>query len=95
LCRFLRLVVIKVSLPFGHKDLHNIWIRFSTAGHVRIALRRKSLHGSAKVAYRKAPGKIENSPSATTILHATRKKPVQNSVEREAKCRMLKLTPET
>src|SRR5258705_2938480 len=33
LCRFLRPVVIKVSLPNGHLNLHNIWIRFSTAGH--------------------------------------------------------------
>jgi len=32
LCRFLRPLVIKVSLPFGHQNLHNIWIRFSTAG---------------------------------------------------------------
>jgi hypothetical protein len=32
LCRFLPFVVIKVSLPFGHLDLHNIWIRFSIAG---------------------------------------------------------------
>jgi hypothetical protein len=32
LCRRLRPPVIKVSLPKGHQNLHNIWISFSTAG---------------------------------------------------------------
>jgi hypothetical protein len=45
---------------------------------VRSALCRKSLRGSAKGSRRKAPGKIEHSPSATMILHATRKAPAQN-----------------
>jgi hypothetical protein len=31
-CRFLRLIIAKVSLPRGPKDLHNRWISFSTAG---------------------------------------------------------------
>jgi hypothetical protein len=32
LCRFFRFVVIKVSWPYGHLNLHSIWISFSTAG---------------------------------------------------------------
>ena len=32
LCRCLRPLVIKVSLPNGHLNLHNIWVSFSTAG---------------------------------------------------------------
>jgi GNAT superfamily N-acetyltransferase len=35
-CRFRRLVISKVSLPSGLKDLHNRWISFSTAGQMYV-----------------------------------------------------------
>jgi hypothetical protein len=45
---------------------------------VRIAKRRNSLYRSAKGVCRTASGKIENSPSATMVLHSTHKTPAQN-----------------
>jgi hypothetical protein len=42
-CRFLRLVIVKVSLPYGPKDLHNRWISFSTAGQSNNLRRRRNM----------------------------------------------------